>query len=105
MPKYWTSPDLSVSITEEEVMRALRTFRHIDWELIELSLPVGAVDITGVPLNRHNRYVRMACLAEALTLARNAASGSGLQMMKNRHFESAVDALLTVYDRTVRKLS
>lgn len=101
----WTSPDLSVTITEPEVAQALHTFSHVNWDEIEADLPKGAVDTRGVPIDRHNWYVRVAAIAEALGLARGAESGTGLAQLDNPQFEAACGALLRVYDRMRAGLS
>jgi hypothetical protein len=96
---------MSVTITEQEAREAFDTFSLVDWDEIEALLPEGAVDTTGAPIDRHNWFVRLAAIAEALGLARGAESGAGMEQLSNPVFESACEALLRVYDRMQSELS
>lgn len=91
---------MSISITDDEAMRALELFHYVGWEDIESGLPEGATDTSGVPLNRHNRNIRLGTLAECLTFVRSAPEGAGLDLMNNRYYEQYVNLLLDAYDKT-----
>ena len=98
--RFWTAPDLSVSVTEAEAHKAVRLFDCLDWDKIEAKgLPVDRLDALGVPMDRHNRNVRLAFMAECLSDAREATPGTGLDLMDNRYWRFAVEALLEARDR------
>jgi len=95
--RFWTAPDLSVSVTEREALEAVRLFEHLDWDTIEAGLPSGATT-DGLPIDRDNPHVRQAFMAEALTRARGAPEGQGLDLMDNKYWRFAVSALLEARD-------
>ena len=95
-----SSPDLSVSITDDEAARALSLFDGTDWDLLESRLPVDASDTSGEPLNRHNRNIRLMILAESVSFVRSAPAGEGVDLMNNKYYEQYINALLDAYDST-----
>jgi hypothetical protein len=98
--RFWTSPDLSVSVTEREALDAVHLFDFINWDLVESAIdPPGAKDAMGLPIDRDNHNVRLAMMAECLTNARNADPGAGLALMDNKYWRFAVAALLEARDR------
>jgi hypothetical protein len=99
--QFWTSPDLSVTVTEREAFRAFRLFDRLDWDAMEAKglLPVDRRDALGVPMDRHNRNIRLAFMAECMADARDAEPGTGLDLMENRYWRFAVEALLEARDR------
>lgn len=97
--RFWTSPDLSVTVTEREALEAVRLFEFLNWDLVEDAIdPPGAVDSMGLPLDRHNPQVRLAMMAECLTNARRAQPGAGIGQMDNKYWRFAVAALLEARD-------
>jgi hypothetical protein len=95
--RFWTAPDLSVSVTEQEALGAIRLFEHLDWDTIEAGLKPGFTT-DGLPIDRDNPHVRQAFMAEALTTARGAPEGQGLDLMDNKYWRFAVSALLEARD-------
>ncbi len=100
---YMTAPDLSVTITENEAKLAFEVFDSFDWDLIEDSLPPNALDPDGVPINRNNRSLRLAVMAENVQLIRGDKSGKGISMMDNPHYEHLIEAMLDAFDKAPRR--
>lgn len=96
--RWWTSPDLSVTLTEREAMDAIHLFELLNWDTVEADLKPGATSPSGEPLDRHNRNVRLALMAECLTNARDAKPGTGIALMDNHYWRHAVSALLEARD-------
>jgi hypothetical protein len=98
--RFWTAPDLSVSVTEREALEAVHLFEFLNWDMVDGSIdPPGAVDAFGLPIDRHNPNVRLAMMAECLTNARGAEAGTGIAQMDNKYWRFAVAALLEARDR------
>jgi len=98
--RWWTSPDLSITVTEPEALEAVHLFEFINWDMVEKAIdPPGARDAFGLPIDRHNPQVRLAMMAECLTNARGATAGTGMAQMDNKYFRFAVAALLEARDR------
>lgn len=93
-----TAPDLSVTVTDDEAMRALNLFDLTDWDKLEATLPDGN-DRAGVPFDRRNRNIRIALLAESLQFVRSAEEGKGIEMLSNPYYEQYVGLLLDGYDQ------
>lgn len=96
---YMTAPDLSVTFTEDETVEACMTFDQINWDEFEARLPPGAKDTEGRPIDRNNRHVRLAFLAEATVIVRKGVPGSGLALMDNEYFRFAINAMLDAVDK------
>jgi hypothetical protein len=97
--RFWTAPDLSVSVTEREAHAAVRLFDFLDWDTIEAKMNGLPPDALGVPMDRHNPNIRLAFMAECLSDAREAKAGTGLDLMDNHYWRFAVEALLEARDR------
>lgn len=100
----YTSPDLSVTITEDEANHAWAEFASIDWAAVEADLPTGSADSTGRPLNRHNINLQRAFMSASLVCLRvgheNAVDES-FKLMDNPHFRIMVDTALRTYKDVV----
>lgn len=101
--EYVTAPDLSVTITKDEAIRAFCVFDHCDWDAIESKVAPGSVDTSGTLIDRTNRNLRLMVMAESVTIARGAEIGTGTRLMDNQYFESMINAMLDSFEEVAAR--
>lgn len=104
----FTSPDLSITITEEEAVHAFQIYDHIDWDGVEAGIPADAKDTAGNPVDRHNQNLKVWMMASAAVTRRvgfDASTREASRLLGNPMFEQLIESMITAFEMTQKARS
>ncbi|ASR83982.1 hypothetical protein SEA_SWENSON_2 [Arthrobacter phage Swenson] len=97
------APDGSFHFIDSHIEYALELFDYYGWESLEAGMPAGALDTAGVPIDRHNRNVRIMVLAGCVGFTHHGCTdegtNKGIAMLDNPYYEKLINTLLDMFDK------
>ena len=101
----FTSPDLSITITEDEAIHAFTIYDNVDWDGLEAKIPMGQKDTAGNPVDRHNQNLKVGLMAAAAVDHRVGATKAvdeASRLLNNPMFEQLILSMITAFETTRR---
>jgi hypothetical protein len=98
------APDRSFRVTDDQAAAACELYHFFGWDLLEKSIPAGATDTTGAPLDRNNRNLQLVAMSMCLADVRGDEPQRGWDRLGDPHWHTFISCLLDAYHKTIKPI-